>query len=113
MSILKDEYKNFLDDIENNIRNKEDLEYIKKSKEKVNRQKDVQDVVKIEETGLLRKEVEDRIFPPREIQNKKAQSLNTEKTMGNATIPALLSAMVVGSFILLGTVLFFFKIYLD
>ena len=30
MSILKDEYKNFLDDIENNIRNKEDLEYIKK-----------------------------------------------------------------------------------
>lgn len=84
------------------------LEYIKKSKEKVNRQKDIQDVVKIEETGLLRKEVEDRIFPPREIQNKKAQSLNTEKTMGNATIPALLSAMVVGSFILLGTVLFFF-----
>ena len=30
MSILKDEYKNFLDDIENNIKNKEDLEYIKK-----------------------------------------------------------------------------------
>ena len=30
MSILKDEYKNFLDDIESNIKNKEDLEYIKK-----------------------------------------------------------------------------------
>lgn len=30
MSTLKDEYKNFLDDIESNIKNKEDLEYIKK-----------------------------------------------------------------------------------
>ena len=30
MSILKDEYKNFLDDMENNIKNKDDLEYIKK-----------------------------------------------------------------------------------
>ena len=30
MSILKDEYKNFLNDIENNIKNKEDLEYIKR-----------------------------------------------------------------------------------
>ena len=30
MSILKDEYKNFLDDIESNVKNKEDLEYIKK-----------------------------------------------------------------------------------
>ena len=30
MGILKNEYKSFLDDIEKNIKNKEDLEYIKK-----------------------------------------------------------------------------------
>ena len=30
MSLLKDEYKNFLDDMEKNIKNKDDLEYIKK-----------------------------------------------------------------------------------
>ena len=29
MGILKNEYKSFLDDIEKNIKNKEDLEYIK------------------------------------------------------------------------------------
>ena len=29
MTLLKDEYKNFLDDIEKNIKDKEDLEYIK------------------------------------------------------------------------------------
>ncbi len=30
MSSIKNEYKNFLDDIEKNIKNKEDLEYVKK-----------------------------------------------------------------------------------
>lgn len=30
MGTIKNEYKSFLDDIENNIKNKEDLEYIKK-----------------------------------------------------------------------------------
>ena len=30
MGILKNEYKSFLDDIEKNIKNKEDLEYVKK-----------------------------------------------------------------------------------
>ena len=29
MGVLKSEYKSFLDDIEKNIKNKEDLEYIK------------------------------------------------------------------------------------
>ena len=30
MGILKNEYKSFLDDIEKNVKNKEDLEYVKK-----------------------------------------------------------------------------------
>ena len=30
MGVIKNEYKSFLDDIEKNIKNKEDLEYIKK-----------------------------------------------------------------------------------
>lgn len=83
------------------------LEYIKKSKEKVNRQKDIQDIMKIEETGLLRKEVEERIFPPREVQNQFAQPSET-KEMGNATIVTLFSALMLGSIILLGTILFFY-----
>ena len=83
------------------------LEYIKKSKEKVNRQKDIQDIMKIEETGLLRKEVEERIFPPREVQNQFAQPSET-KEMGNATIVTLFSALILGSIILLGTILFFY-----
>lgn len=85
------------------------LEYIKKSKEKVNRQKDIQDIMKIEETGLLRKEVEERIFPPREVQNQFAQPSET-KEMGNATIVTLFSALMLGSIILLGTILFFIKV---
>ena len=65
-----------------------------------------------QETGFIKenlKEVEERIFPPREVQNQFAQPSET-KEMGNATIVTLFSALMLGSIILLGTILFFIKV---
>ena len=46
------------------------LEYIKMTKDKAHREKDVQDLVKISKTGLLRDDVLNRIQMYKEIKNE-------------------------------------------
>lgn len=60
------------------IYNTMSLEYIKKTKEELNREKDIIDIKKIEETNLLRQDVIERIKPYTQIQNKKSTEINRE-----------------------------------
>lgn len=53
------------------------LEYIKKTKDRTGRTKDIQDSAKISEIGI-RREVLDRITLPKEIQNVAAEELNND-----------------------------------
>lgn len=54
------------------------LEFIKMTKDFAKRQKDIVDSLKINETGLLRKDVLDRIEMPQEVQKTKASKLGSK-----------------------------------
>lgn len=60
------------------IYNTMSLEFIKKSKECLGRKKDIIDLKKILETGLIRPNILNRIDEIKETQNKKASDLNNQ-----------------------------------